>query len=147
MSWVGGGSGPNFQLLILSLYLLNPKCLSQWGGQSGSIFQPFDPESKSACKWGEWRRGVPDYVRHLVRIWGELQHSDNKIFHQARVSKSQIVSMWRLKIHGRFSVKKDFTPLIDSWKHFVSKIHRFLTRQKCLSLQDSLPLTIRGNTY
>ena len=32
---------------------------------------------------------IVKHVRHLVRIWGELQHFDNKIFHQARVSASQ----------------------------------------------------------
>ena len=71
---VGGGSSrPNFQLLILNLNLLKSKIL-----------------------FVTWRGA--NYVRHLVRIWGELQNFDNNIFHQARASASQIVSMWRLII-------------------------------------------------
>ena len=38
--------------------------------------------------WGEMRGGALDYVRHLVRIWGELLNFDKKIFHSLRLSAS-----------------------------------------------------------
>ena len=72
------------------------------GGVVWNQLPTFHPESKSAkiqnslCNQGGggggggWRRrGGANFVRHLVRIWGELQNFDNKIFHQARASTSQ----------------------------------------------------------
>ena len=117
--WGGGGSGTNFQLLILSLNLPKTKFpYVHYGGVGGGGVHDqlwtFDPESKSAKNWnslcqqeGEGRGGVPDYVRrgwggvpdyvrHLVRIWGELQNFDKKIFHSLRVSASQVSYMQRL---------------------------------------------------
>ena len=75
-----GGSRNQLLLLILSVNLLKSRI-------------PF------VNRGGEWGGGggVADYVRHLVRIWGELQNFDNKIFHQAKASASKIVSVRRPK--------------------------------------------------
>ena len=46
---------------------------------------------------GEGRGGgAADYVRYLVRIWGELQNFDKTIFDQDRASAPLIVSVRRL---------------------------------------------------
>ena len=40
--------------------------------------------------WGWGERGG-DYVRHLVRIWGELQNFDKNFFHLLSPTAPQIV--------------------------------------------------------
>ena len=69
--------------MILSLNLVESKIpFVNWGGGGGG--------------GGREAITIVKHVRYLVRIWGELQYFDNKIFHQARASASQIVSAWRL---------------------------------------------------
>ena len=69
---VGGGWWGRviFQFLMLSPNLLKSQIPYVGGGGGGE-------------------GGVPNYVRHLVRIWGELQNFDKNCFHLLTPTVSQ----------------------------------------------------------
>ena len=122
-----GGSGTNFQLLILSLNLLKSKI-------------PF------VNRQGEGE-GRPGYVRHQVRIWGELQNFDSKIFHQARSSASQIVSVrrltsWGLTYHaGNLWISEPSLSMLENFKHNSDvQIYWYEFPQGCLGNWNNWPV-------
>ena len=113
---MSGGRGgvwtqlPTFDSESKSAKIQNSLCR---GGGVQTQLKIFHSEPKSAkirnslCWWGLGEGGDHHYVthvRHLVRIWGELQHFDNKIFHQARATASQIVS-YKCATFSQFCVK------------------------------------------
>ena len=71
-------------------------CWGRWrtGGGGGDglsqllMLRPKLPKTQIPCFW----EGVFDYVRHLMRIWGELQNFDKNFSHSLKASASQIVS-------------------------------------------------------
>ena len=97
----GGGGGLVTQILMRSPKLL--KTQFPYVGGGGGVAQllmqsPKLPKTQFPYVQGGGGGGVPDYVKHLVRIWGELKNCD-KNCSLAQTDRIRDSLMGRLKIY------------------------------------------------